>query len=255
MFCSRIIRSMAGFAVVMTFLFFGVVGVVGASVASFCLYSYARKRVPLNGRKTGVVFLTTVAPFFAFLWLIAAFILHVSISNKIAHQDCGFGLSPDPWVTLPNGYKLGSHNTYDGYIAAPGVETAQPVVGAGYVRSIINLKWKDPYFIGTQFDFDTGHMRAFVHDTRTRTTTTSEPNLDVNEVTEEGSKNLDAWTAAQTQTHSDADSYWVMYAQNRRRWPSYVFLTLVLLGESAIGFWLWRTWSGSSIKSVESAAQ
>ena len=120
-----------------------------------------------------VVALTTVAPFLAFFWLIAAFVLHVSISNKIAHQDCGFGLSPDPWVTLPNGYKLGSHNTYDGYISAPGVETAQPVIGAGYVRSIINLKWKDPYFIGTQFDFNTGHQRAFVHDTRTSTTTTS----------------------------------------------------------------------------------
>ena len=60
---------------------------------------------------------TTVAPFLAFSWLIAAFVLHVLISNNLAHQDCGFGLSPDPWVTLPNGYVLGSHNTYDGYIA------------------------------------------------------------------------------------------------------------------------------------------
>lgn len=246
---------MAGVAVLMTFLFLGVVGVAGASVASFCLFFYARNRVPRTGRRPGAVILTTVAPFLAFFWLTVAFILHVSISNKIAHQDCGFGLSPDPWVTLPNGYKLGSHNTYDGYIAAPGVETAQPVVGTGYVRSIINLKWKDPYFIGTQFDFNTGHKRAFVHDTRTSATTTSEPDLDVNEVTEEGRKNLDAWTAAQTQAHFDADSYWVMYAQNRRQWPKYAFLVLVLLGEGAIGFWLWRTWSGSSMKSVESAAQ
>ena len=225
------------------------------SVASFFLFFYARRRVPLGGGRRGVVFLTTVAPFLAFFWLIAAFVLHVSISNRIAHQDCGFGLSPDPWVTLPNGYALGSHNTYDGYISAPGVETAQPVVGRGYVRSIINLKWKDPYFIDTQFDFKTNHMRAFVHDTRTRSTTTSEPDLDVNEVTEEGSKNLDAWTAAQTQTHFDADSYWVMYTQNRRQWPKYVFLVFVILGEGAIGFWLWRTWSGSSMKSAESAAQ
>jgi hypothetical protein len=246
---------MAGFAAVMTLLFFGVVGAVGASIASFCLFFYARKRVPLNGRKTGVVVLTTLAPFIAFSWLFAAFVLHVSISNKIAHQDCGFGLSPDPWVTLPNGYELGSNNTYDGYIAAPGVKTSQPVVGAGYVRSIINLKWNDPYFIGTQFDFNTGRTRAFVHDTHTRKTTTSEPDLDVNVVTEEGSKNLDAWIAAQTQTHFDADSYWVMYAQNRRQWPSYVFLALVLLGEGAIGLWLRRSWSGSSIKAVESAAQ
>lgn len=239
----------------MTFLLFGVVGMIGASVASLCLFFYARKRVPLGGRRSGVVVLTTATPFLAFFWLIAAFVFHVSISNKIAHQDCGFGLSPDPWVTLRNGYTLGSHNTYDGYIAAPGVETAQPVIGAGYVRSIIDLKWKNPYFIGTQFDFNTSHIRAFVHDTRTRTTTTSEPDLDVNQVTEEGSKNLDAWTEAQTRTHFDAESYWVMYAQNRRRWPSYVFLATVLLGEGAIGFWLWTTWSGSSIEAVENAAR
>jgi hypothetical protein len=245
---SRIIPTAAGFAVVMTFLSFGVVGLVGASVASFCLFFYARNRVRLTGRQPGVVTLTTVAPFLAFFWLIAAFVLHVLISNNLAHQDCGFGLSPDPWVTLRNGYKLGSHNTYDGYIAAPGVETAQPVVGDGYVRSIITLQWKDPYFVGTQFDFNTGRTRAFIHDTRVHTTATSDPSLDVNEVTEEGSKNLDAWTTAQTQTHFDADSYWVMYARNRRRWPSYEFLALVLLGEAAIGFWLWRTWSGFSMK-------
>lgn len=244
---------MAGFAVVMTFLFFGVVGVVGASVASVYLFSYSRNRVRLTGRKPRVVVLTTAAPFLAFFWLIAAFILHVLISNNLAHQDCGFGLSPDPWVTLPNGYVLGSHNTYDGYIAAPGVETDVPFIGPGYVRGIWTLQWKDPYFIGTHFD---GHVtRAFVHDTRTHTTTTPDADLDTNDVTEQGSKNLDAWIAGQTQTHFDADSYWVMYAQNRRQWPSYVFLALVLLGEGAIGLLLWKTWSASSMEATENAAQ
>jgi len=245
---------MAGFAVVMTFLFFGIVGVAGASVASFCLYFYARNRVRLTGRRPGIVAVTTVAPFLAFFWLIAAFILHVLISNNLAHQDCGFGLSPDPWVTLPNGYALGSHNTYDGYIAAPGVETAQPVIGSGYVRSIIKLQWRDPYFIGTQFDFNTSHARAFVYDTRTRATTTSPPNVNLNDYAANGNTDLDAWVAAQTQTHFDADSYWVMYAQNRRQWPNFVFLVLVLIGEAAIGFWLWRIWSGPSVEAVESVA-
>ena len=63
------------------------------------------------------------------------------------------------------------------------------MIGNGYVRSIAKLKWKDPYFIGTLFDFHTGRIRAFVHDTRTRTTTTSDPGLDVNDVTDEGTKN------------------------------------------------------------------
>lgn len=245
---------MAGFAVVMTFLFFGFVGLVGSIVTSISLIFYSRNRVPLTGRKSGTVTLTIITPFLAFFWLIAAFVLHVLISNNLAHQDCGFGLSPDPWVTLPNGYKLGSNNTYDGYIAAPNMNTAQPVIGDGYVRSIIKLKWKEPYFIGTQFDFNSGNTRAFIHDTRTHTTITSDSNLDVNDVTDEGAKNLDAWTYAQSQTHFDADSYWVMYAQNRRQWPKFIFLALVLIGEGAIVIWLWKTWSGSSIQVVENVA-
>ena len=226
----------------MSFLILGFVGVVGASVFSFCLYFYAKNRVRLTGRKPKVVFLTTVSPFLAILWLIVAFVLHVFISNNIAHQDCGFGLSPDPWITLPNGYQLGSHNTYDGYISAPGVETSQPIVGGGYVRSIIKLKWKEPYFIGTQFDFNKGDTRAFIYDTRTQTTTTSPPDINLNDWAENGATDLDAWVVAQTQTHFDADSYWKMYAQNRRHWPGFVFLALILLGEGAIGFWLWRIW-------------
>ncbi len=41
------------------------------------------------------------------------------------------------------------------YIKAPGYETDVPVDGPGYVRSIIHLEFADPYFIGTQFDFNT----------------------------------------------------------------------------------------------------
>lgn len=222
---------------------------------SFCLYFYARNRVRLTGRRPGIIALTAAAPFLAFFWLFASFILHVLISNNLAHQDCGFGLSPDPWVTLPNGYTLGSHNTYDGYIAAPGAETAQPVIGSGYVRSIIKLQWKDPYFIGTQFDFNSSRARAFVYDTRTRTTTTSPPNVNLNDYAANGATDLDTWVAAQTQTHFDVDSYWVMYAKNRHLWPNFVFLALVLVGEAAIGFWIRRIWSEPSVEAADIVSQ
>jgi hypothetical protein len=244
---------MAGFAVIMTFLLFGAVGVAGASIASFCLYFYARNRVRRAGRHPGIVAPTTVTPFLAFLWLIASFILHVLVSNILSRQDCGFGLSPDPWVTLPNGYVLGSHNTYDGYIAAPHVKTEQPVVGNGYVRSIIKLQWKDPYFIGTQFDFNSSEARAFVYDTRTRTAAISPSNINLNDYAANGATDLDAWTVAQTQTHFDADSYWLMYARNRHQWPNFVFLAVVLAGEAAIGFWLWRKSTLPSAEAVESS--
>lgn len=245
---------MAGFAVVMTLFFLGVGGIVTASILSACFVIYAKRKLSHEARKGGVTVFFAMAPFLGFFWLIAAFVMHVWISNHLAHQDCGLGLSPNPWVTLANGYQLGSHNTYDGYISAPGVKTAQPVVGDGYVRSIIKIQWKEPYFIGTQYDFNTGHTRGFVHDTRTRTTTTSDPDLNVNEITADGSKNLDAWAAAQTQVHFEADSYWVMYAQNRHAWPNFVFLALILLGEGAIGFCLWRIFSAASIKTAEEVA-
>jgi hypothetical protein len=95
---------------------------------------------------------------------VIAFLIHVQISNRLAHQDCG--LSGDPYVTLPNGYVLGSLNTYSGYIKAPGYETGGPVAGPGYVRSIIDLNFSDPYFVGTQFDHETSSVRSFVFDTR-----------------------------------------------------------------------------------------
>jgi hypothetical protein len=140
-----------GFAVFMTILTFASVGLVVACVLSVVLYVAARGRVRrgLSSRRATVA--GVVAPFLGLLWFVVAFLIHVQISNRFAHQDCG--LSGDPYVTLPNGYVLGSLNTYSGYFKAPGYETDTPVAGPGYVRSIINLKFSDPYFVGTQFDF------------------------------------------------------------------------------------------------------
>jgi hypothetical protein len=158
---------MAGFAIFMTVLTYGFIGLVVACILSVCLALIARQRLlsdSPNRRK--IIATSAVSPFLAFLWLIAALLIHVQISNRLAHQDCGF--SPDPYVMLPNGYILGSANTYDGYIKAPGYETDVPVVGPGYVRSLIDLQLTGDYFIGTQFDLKTSQVRHFVYDTRTR---------------------------------------------------------------------------------------
>lgn len=106
---------MAGFAVFMTVLIYGFWALVAASVSSLCLYLYAKRRFREEGHShRRVAIASATAPFLALLWLVAALLIHVEISNRLAHQDCGF--SPDPYVTLPNGYVLGSNNTYDGYI-------------------------------------------------------------------------------------------------------------------------------------------
>src|SRR5438270_10591584 len=135
---------MAGFAVVMTIFTYGLIGILGAGVLSLFLFFSARRKLRDAGRTDrGLSVKTAVAPFLGLAWLIVALLIHVQVSNRLAHQDCG--LSGDPYVTLPNGYEVGSHNTevgsdntYDGYIRAPGAQTDVPVAGPGYVRSIIS---------------------------------------------------------------------------------------------------------------------
>lgn len=219
---------MAGFAVVLMILTYGLFALIAGSVSSVCLYFYAKRRVRKEGYSRKVIAVSALAPFLALLWLVVALVIHVEISNTFAHQDCGF--SPDPYVTLPNKYVLGSYNTYDGYFKAPGFETDTPVAGPGYVRSIIDLQFSNGYFIGTQFDFKTSSVRHFVFDTRTRSFQVSDRN------------DLTTWEAAETSARSDATSYWNLYAQYRRRWPNYILVALILAGESAIGFWVWRLW-------------
>lgn len=156
---------MAGLAVFATILIYALVALVGASILSVKLYRVAKKRVSegLNGRKA--MAFGAAAPFLGVLWLLIAFLVHVQISNRLAHQDCG--LSGDPYVTLPNGYVVGSLNTYSGYFKAPGYETDVPIAGPGYVRSLVDLKFSDPYFTGTQFDSHSLRIRRFVFNTRT----------------------------------------------------------------------------------------
>jgi hypothetical protein len=153
-------------------------------------------------------------------WLIVALFIHVQVSNRLAHQDCG--LSGDPYVTLPNGYEVGSHNTYDGYIRAPRAQTDVPVAGPGYVRSIISLHLADDKFTGTQFDFKTSSVRRFTFDTHTQEFS-SEP---------EGPL---SWEAANDKAQLGEESYWKIYATYRHHWPNYVLLILIVGGEGAIG--------------------
>ncbi len=226
---------MAGFAIFMAIVTYGFLALVTACVSSLLLFFFAKRRVPNEARsRRQVIAVTAMAPFLALLWLVAAFLIHIQISNKVAHQDCG--LSPDPYVTLPNGYILGSHNTYDGYFKAPGYETGAPVAGPGYVRSIINLKFFNEQFTGTQFDFNTSSVRRFLFDTRTRKFQSS-PDGPL------------TWDAANAGAQQSAAPYWKLYAQYRHLWPNYVFVVLIIAGEGAIGFWVWKLWAPSLLNS------
>ncbi len=181
------------------------------------------------------------APFLALLWVAVALLVHVSISNRLAHQDCG--LSGDPYVTLPNGYELGSGNTYDGYIKAPGFETDVPMSGPGYVRSIIDLQLSNGVFTGTQLDSKTSKLRNFVYDTRTKVFQASDGiEFASKESAGSESKELAAFGAAMTKAQTDATSYWKMYEQYRHHWPNYILAFLIVAGELALFIWTTKIW-------------
>jgi hypothetical protein len=227
---------MAGFAIVMTVLTYGLVGLIAGAIASTCFYLYAKER-----RSRRVALACAAAPFLALLWLIVALLIHVQISNRLAHQDCGF--SPDPYVTHPNDYVLGSHNTYDGYFRAPGFETDVPVAGPGYVRSLIDLQLSNGYFTGTQFNFKTSRVRRFVFNTATRVFQT--PDNDDSSGKECSSTDpqcVALFTQTETSVHEDANSYWKLYFQYRHHWPNYILLVLIVLGEGAVVLGIRRLW-------------
>lgn len=211
---------MAGFALFMEFLAWGSVLLVLAIVLSVVLYLSAKRAYPESTAATRTYRISsTLAPLLGLLWLLASLILHVIISNYLAHQSVGF--SPDPYVTLPNGFRLGSHNTYDGYIVAPGYDTDVPVTGPGYVRSIIDVAWVGRTFRGSLFDFHSSSMQNFVFNTKTLHIETSP----VGPTT---------WEAANDKAQLGPQSYWLLYRQYRHIWPTYVFLGILILGEALI---------------------
>jgi hypothetical protein len=213
---------MAGFAVVMEFFTWGVFLLVVAIALSVVLYRFAKRTCPDSTTPARTFRIASaLAPFLGLLWLPVALEVHVSISNNLAHQSVGF--SPDPYVTLPNGFRLGSLNTYDGYIVAPGFNTDVPVTGPGYVRSIIDVAWVGDTFRGSLFDFDSSSTHNFVFNTKTLQIETS-------------SVGPTTWEAANDKAQLGPQSYWLLYSQYRHAWPTYVFLCVLIVGE---GFIVW----------------
>jgi len=152
-------------------------------------------------------------------------------------------------VTLPDGYILGSLNTYDGYFKALGFETDVPMVGPGYVRSIIDLQLSGGIFTGTQFNFRTSRIRSFTFNTATRVFQTPDDN-DSNgkECNSTDPQCVQIWGQAETSAHDDANSYWELYHQYRHRWPSYLLLAVIVLGEAAIAQGIRMLWIRSALE-------
>jgi len=238
---------MAGFAIVMEFLSWGFFLSVFALISSILLYRRAKHLSPDKSRSARLFRIGSAAsPFLGLLWIVVALILYTAISNKLAHQSVGF--SPDPYVTLPNGYVLGSLNTYDGYIRAPQAKTNVPWTGPGYVRSVIDIELQDGRFDGTYLD---GHsdmqpngtdaIRRFIFDTRDQSIKTF------------ATGDKADFIGQQNMVHMDEQSYWVMYARYRHRWPSVAFWLLLLGGESGIIFALLRIQPGAPFMTVPSS--
>lgn len=141
-------------------------------------------------------------------------------------------MSGDPYVTLPNGYKLGSANTYDGFIEAPGFKSDVPTEGPGYVRGIIHLQYSNGYFVGTHFVFPDSKVKTFVYDTRTRGFQSND------------GEDAAAWVESVSGVDYEAGSYWDLYSQYRKTWPNRVLLLMIIASEGVLGVWWLRVWIG-----------
>ena len=233
---------MAGFAVFMAMFTFAVLGMIAATVASLALRFAANRRLKTEAAyQRGLVRELSLAPFAGLLWIALAFVLHVEISNHLAHQDCGLGLSPDPFVRLPNGYTLGSLNTYSGYIVAPGFSTDVPMHGPGYVRSLMTLRLSNDVFSGTYFEQT--RVRPFTLNATTRAFTTDGNKVEDGTPCPSTDKHcVDLWGQALTESYQNPDSYWTFYQRSRHAWPPYVFFLLLASGEVAIGWQVTKLW-------------
>jgi hypothetical protein len=218
---------MAGVYYLFLFVFWMFVGLAVAVIAAILLFNSASRR-----RKSRVIVLAcTAAPFVGLLWLAVALFLHAKISNDLAHQDAG--MSGDPYVTLPNGYKLESGNTYDNRLVAPGFQSDMPIAGAGYVRSIIDLEIVGDEFVGTQYDFSTDSIRPFRFNMKTREFSASGRTATSDETLHAGSSS-EKWGEAQTRARNDPNSFWVLFDTYRHPWPKYILMLLIILGEGGL---------------------
>jgi hypothetical protein len=227
---------MAGLWVVTMILMFGLSGIVISVILSITLTLVARKRLPESlPKRRAFLSACGFAPFLGLFWLIAALLIHVWVSNNLAHQDCG--LSGDPYVTLPNGYVVGSLNTYSGYVRAPDVQTGMPFSGPGYVRSLVDIDYQNGVFTGT-FD-DNSTLKTFVFNTRDRSVQTGYTNNSI------------SFDQVQNAVHQDGNSYWILYRHYRHHWPNYLLSFLIVAGEFAVALWLWRLWTSIQHRALD----
>jgi hypothetical protein len=228
---------MAGMYYVVIVLLFGLFGLAAATITSITLVIRAKKRLPTDSKRR-LLFLTTcgAAPFVGFIWLIVSTVVHIEISNKLAHQDCGF--SGDPYVTLPNGFVVGSLNTYSGYIVAPGYNTDLPATGPGYVRSLIDIELKDRIFVGAYRDYDTNTVHNFTLNTGDRSIHTSDTGIPID------------FETVQDRVHQDPTSYWKLYDKYRHHWPVFVSLNFFAFGQLAIIFASRKFWNRMPLRST-----
>jgi hypothetical protein len=122
----------AGLWVVAVILSLAFSGLLAASILSAVLFRAARR----GGKGPRGKAVALLVPFLGLLWLAVAFYIHVRVSNNLAHQDCG--LSGDPYVTLPNGYVVGSFN--------PMMVTSRPQESIRMYR-LLDLVICEPSFI------------------------------------------------------------------------------------------------------------
>lgn len=160
--------AMAGFGILMAYLFYTVAGIVLACFLALILFLVGRKIAP-RGTEGREAFLSSCwkAPFLGLLWILFAFIAYSCIMGLVFHRDNG--LSANPHAPLPDGYILGAAHYGNNYIIGPGKLTnGCSQDGPDCVAGVLYLQIADPYLLGSKFRGRAEGEEYFLIDTRAR---------------------------------------------------------------------------------------
>jgi hypothetical protein len=168
---------MAGFGIVIDYLFYAVVGLIVAGIAAGVLVLLARKYVPSDTPSRGGLIRRCIrTPFLGWVLVLAVWIVYSCALELVFHRDNG--LSADLHAPMPNGYIVGNVSYSFGYLLAPEDrrENSYPKDSPYSVVGITYLQESEPYLLGSRYVSGyPAHVRRsefdkeyFFIDTRTR---------------------------------------------------------------------------------------
>jgi hypothetical protein len=228
---------MAGFGILMMYLFYAISGTCLAVASSVVLVKMARKRIPAfaNGRGS-FIWACGCAPFVGLLWVYLAYLGYGYVNGNILHQSNRTSLNSH--AVLPNGYTIGSVNDMFGYISSPQVTINEYSdlntllkENHGFVLDIVELQLADPYILGKRMVWSRSNVEDyFLFDMRTLSVTSFATSDDLRQAA--SSKGIQV----------ALEDLWTVYERYRVHWVDRLLPLVQLIGIVGLLAILWM-WS------------